>query len=340
MIRTVKNMRQRILALVLGLLLLLLSSCSKWGTDVLETIWVTDETTEARQESTDADSEETTEEGETVVPPNVDFAEPDPMSYPKYLFCTMGLQTISPFGTTIGGIIFRVSTDAEYYEQGAPITLSLTLTNTGNEEVVYDIESGIRCATTGEEPEQWAETVRVTLPAGESRTVELTYETPMTNRLWLSDRIADYEILFWLRDPLSEIVRIRTTVPLLEQIVPSESFDESLSTMIREVYLNTFGEDLGIESIDALSIRSVISASGAEILFIDCKDVEYPDVVTTDTVEGLEFIYPNEHTMTVYYDGTLYSLQGAFDMSILTSEDIAALHEIWSNANPDLYGMT
>ena len=58
----------------------------------------------------------------------------------------------------------------------------------------------------------------------------------------------------------------------------------------------------------------------------------YGEAIWSTTVGGYTFVTPNTHDMLAFYNGALYELQEAYDMGLLTDEDLETMlitHEKW-----------
>lgn len=60
-------------------------------------------------------------------------------------------------------------------------------------------------------------------------------------------------------------------------------------------------------------------------------------VITTETVDGVDFIYPDTKLLTVYSGGELYTLTQAFEAKLLNHENLVAVHEKYVEYRPYLY---
>ena len=54
----------------------------------------------------------------------------------------------------------------------------------------------------------------------------------------------------------------------------------------------------------------------------------YIDVLVSETVNGLTFIYPNGHNILVYHDGEFLSLKNAFECKLLTTADLHMIYNL------------
>ena len=69
--------------------------------------------------------------------------------------------------------------------------------------------------------------------------------------------------------------------------------------------------------------------------FIDEKNSQFPEMVTTLTVNGLTFSYPYGYDLLVYSNGNFYALDEAYEQNILTADDISSIHECFMRSYND-----
>jgi hypothetical protein len=55
----------------------------------------------------------------------------------------------------------------------------------------------------------------------------------------------------------------------------------------------------------------------------------YADVVWGEVIAGLQFYYPEIEPVFAWKDGSLYRLREAYDLGLLTGDDIKSIHEIY-----------
>ncbi|MDE5943900.1 MAG: hypothetical protein K2H30_06825 [Clostridia bacterium] len=71
-------------------------------------------------------------------------------------------------------------------------------------------------------------------------------------------------------------------------------------------------------------------------MFID-GPWHYMDVVTTETVGGVEFVYPSSRTLTAYKGGKFYSLEQAYENALLTYNDLTDINIKYQNKQFTVY---
>ena len=70
--------------------------------------------------------------------------------------------------------------------------------------------------------------------------------------------------------------------------------------------------------------------NNAYLFFIDCSGWGVFNVVTTEVVNGLTFVYPTSRTLEVYFDGEIYSMAEAFNAGIINEDVVAVYHEFFN----------
>lgn len=88
----------------------------------------------------------------------------------------------------------------------------------------------------------------------------------------------------------------------------------------------------GIGRADDYSVRFVMTVGKGYIIYID-GPISVTDKATTQTICGLDFVYPTTQVMEFYKDGKFYSLPEAFEQGILHRMTI---HWLYSSHNPEL----
>ena len=73
------------------------------------------------------------------------------------------------------------------------------------------------------------------------------------------------------------------------------------------------------------------------VMFVDVKGMMYAEVITTEKVGGVSFVYSNSQKMQVWFDGEFYTLAQAFDAGILTQEELQTLSRNYYSAYPHLW---
>lgn len=69
---------------------------------------------------------------------------------------------------------------------------------------------------------------------------------------------------------------------------------------------------------------------GVYVIFADKKYKVWEPKETIETVNGITFVYPNENKLQVCANGTFYSLSEAFEKNILSAEQLAEVHHIYT----------
>ena len=284
----------------------------------------------------------------TIDSVDVETVDPsiDPSEYPTYILKKLTVGPLEVYEETLDQITLRVTPDRSVYEDGAKITFTVTLTNGRDTDIAYYFGGSMLLRLSSQETESIPsdeKTVFLTVPKGESVTVTLTFESEFTNHLWISSYKPTLMLELFLREteenkPFTDRMTCTVLLPVIVEL--AYPYPETLAEEIRTRYYELYGDEQGIESVDSIQLLPVDEFRGIYVLYVNHTAETVEPLVKREEIDEKIFTYPSSDTPDVYYNGTFYKLKGAFDAGILTSEDIAALHEIWSNANPDLYGMT
>jgi hypothetical protein len=78
------------------------------------------------------------------------------------------------------------------------------------------------------------------------------------------------------------------------------------------------------------SYRCYGNFDGKYVIFADKKYKVYEPKTTVDIVNGLTFVYPNENKLKVCANGTFYSLSEAFEKNILSTAELAEVHNVYT----------
>lgn len=265
----------------------------------------------------DGTSEESTDEG---------GGDPAYTVAPTY---KLSLQSPVTYDEELELVAMHAETDLASYTDGAPIRLTVTLTNRRDTDISYYVLGALNY-TFGvtEETVVANEAVsRVIVPKGESLTVEFTFETAPTARLWRSGQVtceigvtlSEYEDVKAFSD------RLDYSIPLIADLEFAYPLDSETDAEIREAYFTLYGETARIDSADDVNLRPIGLYHGVYVLFVNYDGEYVHETETTETVDGIEFRYSVAKTLDVYCDGVFYKMQEAFDAGVLTSEDIAAI---------------
>lgn len=75
-------------------------------------------------------------------------------------------------------------------------------------------------------------------------------------------------------------------------------------------------------SEEEISLRCFGAFDGAYVLFVDVKGLDYDTAIWKEVVADSEFMYSNGQRLTVYFDGSFYTLIEAYENGILSSENL------------------
>lgn len=92
-------------------------------------------------------------------------------------------------------------------------------------------------------------------------------------------------------------------------------------------FLDRYQPDCDIEE---LSVARIGEFDGCVAVFVNGPFL-YNNVITTQTVDGLEFVYGSSHTMDIYRDGEIYKLQEAWEEGVISRAALRELHAAFSD---------
>lgn len=75
----------------------------------------------------------------------------------------------------------------------------------------------------------------------------------------------------------------------------------------------------------------------AYVLFVDEAGAAYSDVISYETVSGVEFIYSSSHSLTVYSKGEFCSVTDAFEKGLLTHDELLTAQKNYRVGHEYLY---
>lgn len=88
-------------------------------------------------------------------------------------------------------------------------------------------------------------------------------------------------------------------------------------------FLDRYQPDCDVEELSVLRIGEF---GGCVAVFVNGPFL-YNDAITTQTVDGLEFVYGSSHTMNIYRDGEIFTLPEAWEDGIISRAALRELHE-------------
>ncbi len=97
----------------------------------------------------------------------------------------------------------------------------------------------------------------------------------------------------------------------------------SHSELVEIVYSNP-------DTTGGWSYRCYGNFDGVYVIFADKKFKVWEPKLTTDIVNGITFVYPNENKLKVCAGGTFYSLSEAFEKNILSAAELAEVHKVYT----------
>ncbi|MCH5183995.1 MAG: hypothetical protein J1E00_07450 [Oscillospiraceae bacterium] len=99
---------------------------------------------------------------------------------------------------------------------------------------------------------------------------------------------------------------------------------------ILRAYVERFRPDC---SVEALSLVRLGVFDGCHAVFVNGPFL-WADVITTQKVGGLSFVYPTSQVMYLYRDGGLYTLPEAWEEGLIGREALRDLHDAFPNRDP------
>lgn len=110
-----------------------------------------------------------------------------------------------------------------------------------------------------------------------------------------------------------------------------EDTDPDWVVQLKNDYANTYNYN----SQD-LKISFYCEYNGTYVMFID-GPWYYQEVITTEAVGGVDFVYGSSRTLTAYNGGTFYSLGEAYENQLLTRDDLLDAHEKYESKQFKIY---
>lgn len=102
---------------------------------------------------------------------------------------------------------------------------------------------------------------------------------------------------------------------------------------VKEAFLERYDVSPADGSADDLTVRYVAQTGDICAVFVD-GIFDYLQVEVTETVNGLEFQFPDSQPLLLFRDGALYTLQEAFDSGLLNAIELQEIHDIYCTTGP------
>lgn len=103
---------------------------------------------------------------------------------------------------------------------------------------------------------------------------------------------------------------------------------EDMKQRMRQAFKDQYFKHSGDVRVDEIKISRVFGIFGdTVVLFVDCDEFAYADVMCYETVNGLTFEYGSSHMMEVYKDGHYYSILEAFEAQMLSAEQVQTVYD-------------
>lgn len=102
---------------------------------------------------------------------------------------------------------------------------------------------------------------------------------------------------------------------------PEDKVPEMTEQQIRQDYCKANPNT----TVDQVRLRFMGVFEDAYVMFVDVKGMMYAEVINTENVGGIQFVYSCSQHMQVWHEGEFYSLRLAYDAGLLTTEDLRQL---------------
>ena len=136
-----------------------------------------------------------------------------------------------------------------------------------------------------------------------------------------------------------------TTVTLPENIIDdtqitednTSNIDKETTEEIKAAFIAAHVNDEPPVTEDEISLRCYGVFDNVYVLFVDVESWGYTGAIETDIIADVQFIYSCSQKMTVYSDGTFYSLPDAYENGILSRDELLTLQENYIKDHEYLY---
>ena len=112
---------------------------------------------------------------------------------------------------------------------------------------------------------------------------------------------------------------------------------EPLTDELLHEIVTAFREGLPEEErggAEEVSLRYYGRYGDAYVMFVDSSVYMYYDMEETVKVGGFSFEYRDSHHLEVYYEGDFYTVSEAFNLGILSEDDLRLLHARYTYGDP------
>ena len=131
----------------------------------------------------------------------------------------------------------------------------------------------------------------------------------------------------WIR-PLNTLTRADAAVILMRTVVtftpPTELLCPELETIIKQDWVDAHTH---ISSVDDVIIDVYLGTYNGRVpLMIRCIESAFATIVWEEEVAGFVFFYWSGQRILLWDDGAFYTLPNAYELGLLTAEDIGRAH--------------
>ena len=113
--------------------------------------------------------------------------------------------------------------------------------------------------------------------------------------------------------------------------------EEDIQSEIISSFVNIHSKDTEPVTEDEISLRCYGAFDGVYVLFVDVASWGSFEVITTDIIAGVEFVYSNSQTMIVYSDNAFYEISEAYDNNFLSYDNLVTAQQIYKFCHISLY---
>lgn len=102
------------------------------------------------------------------------------------------------------------------------------------------------------------------------------------------------------------------------------------------MYLDFLGEEADGLTADSFSVRYIHKFQDACAVYVD-GGFGYTQILRTETVNGLNFEFPNGQKLYIYCNKEFYEIKEAFTKGILTADELTEFHQAYKKLYSYLY---
>ncbi len=115
------------------------------------------------------------------------------------------------------------------------------------------------------------------------------------------------------------------------------TLNAATTTEIVAAYIAAYSTDSHPLTEEDVKLRCFGAFDGVYVFFVDVASVHYMEVICGETVSGVDFIYSNSHSLTVYSEGEFCSISEAFEKELLTHDELLTVQKNYRVGREYLY---